>query len=173
MKGLEELLRTDPAARELAIYDSNPAIRILAQAIDAELGAGVADGMSGAMPTGSGPRDWSEALALVAKRDGISLSQAGRVCMKEFSHLHPVAARGTGNGPPTPPANRRGTTPAQTHPGPAAPATGSEPRDWAEAVAFIQQRDGVRASEAGKRAYVEYPHLHPVNARRSRALAHA
>ena len=167
--GMIELLRTNSGARLHALDSTDPEIRSLAHEIHAEMG--LADGTLGAMPTG-GPRDWSEALALVAKRDNISLSQAGRVCMKEFAHLHPVAARSNGsNGPPREAQNRRGTRPAGNGPA-AAPATGG-PSTWAEAVEHISRRDNVRPSEAGRRAMREYGHLHPIHARNSHRLAHA
>ena len=42
-------------------------------------------------------------------------------------------------------------------------ATTNAPSTWAEAVAHIQERDRVSASEAGRRAWNEFFSLHPAN----------
>jgi hypothetical protein len=47
-----------------------------------------------AQPKADTPQNWNEAVAFVAKRDGITLSEAGAKAAKEYPELHPVNARG-------------------------------------------------------------------------------
>jgi len=48
---------------------------------------------TGGAPTASKPTNWTEALAHIAKRDGVGMAEAGRKASKEFPDLHPAARR--------------------------------------------------------------------------------
>lgn len=39
---------------------------------------------------GMGPVTWAEYVALIARRDGISMAEAGRKAAKEFATVHPL-----------------------------------------------------------------------------------
>ena len=47
---------------------------------------------TGGADAGNLPRNWNEALAYVAKRDGVGTVKAGAIAAKEFRHLHPATA---------------------------------------------------------------------------------
>ncbi len=48
---------------------------------------------TGGAPSASNPTNWTEALAHIAKRDGVGMAEAGRKASKEFPDLHPAARR--------------------------------------------------------------------------------
>lgn len=48
---------------------------------------------TGGTPSASKPTNWTEALAHIAKRDGVGMAEAGRKASKEFPDLHPAARR--------------------------------------------------------------------------------
>lgn len=48
---------------------------------------------TGGAPSASKPTNWTEALAHIAKRDGVGMAEAGRKASKEFPDLHPAARR--------------------------------------------------------------------------------